>query len=134
MDYVEQGTTGKYGMEGYVHQAQTYLEFYRESHDLKFAILLGGQADNSSITFVWNRMKKREGLAPPFWLEILYPDPAMAAADNDKAGEVAWYIDNVAEPPGELKDFNPEDGKFPCGSDDRAYCGWRDRCLLVARK
>lgn len=131
-NYVREGSRGK-DIDGYHHQAQAYLDFYAEEFDLKFAILLGGQADNSSVTFLWNRMRKYEGDAPPFWLEILYPDPAMAAADNDKAIEVAYYIDNFEEPPGDLKDYDPEAGKFPCGSDEKAYCGWRDLCLKVRR-
>lgn len=127
-NYIQEGSLGR-DITGYHHQTQAYLEKY----GLPACILLGGQADNSSVTFNWSRMRKREGEAPPFWLEIIYPDATMAAKDNAIAAEVGYYIDNYDEPPSELKDFEPLDGKFPCGSETKAYCGWRDLCLKVRR-
>jgi len=134
-NYITEGSQGR-DIKGYYHQAQTYLDFYSESHDLSFAILLGGQADNSSVTFNWKRMRKREGEPPPFWLEILYPDPSVQAENHARATEVNWYLERYTDdskPPIELKDFDPEAGKFPCGDAEKAYCGWRDLCLKVRR-
>lgn len=125
-DYVLHGTEGK-DIEHYKIQTQIYLGRY----NLKFAVLHGGIADNSAQMFLWQRMRKREGNPPPFWLEIVYPDPVVYAAMNARAGEVNWYIENVEQPPLVLKDFDPEQGKFPCGSDERPYCGWRDLCKKV---
>lgn len=123
-DYVLNGSMGK-DIEKYRKQVGVYLHRYK----LDFAILHGGQADNSAVTWIWQKIRRRAGFAPPFWLEILYPDEAEYARLNDRAGEVAWYIDNVDEPPAVLKDYNPEKGEFPCGSDTRPYCGWREICL-----
>lgn len=128
LDYVYKGAQGP-DIMGYYHQAQTYMSFY----DLKFAVLLGGQADNSAITFTWSRMRKKKGMPPPFWLEILEFDPIMAAKDRGVAQEINYFVENYEEPPGTLKDFDPAEGKFPCGSEDRPYCGWRDICLKVRK-
>lgn len=132
-NFINEGSRGR-DINGYYHQSQTYLDFYAESHDLKFCVLLGGQADSSGVTFNWKRMRKRAGEAPPFWLEIIYPDPVIQAKNNTIAEEVSWYLKTYDVAPGELKDFDPEAGKFPCGDDEKAYCGWRDLCLKVRRK
>lgn len=128
-DFVLHGADGP-DIAHYKVQTQVYLGRY----GLKFAILHGGQSDNSASMFYWGRMRKRKGFPPPFMIEIVYPDPVVYAYYNDRAGEVSWYAEHVTTPPEALKDFNPAKGRFPCGSDERPYCSWRDICLKVGNE
>lgn len=116
------------GLPDYYAQVQVYLGLY----GLNTAIFHAGQADASSVTFVWKRLKKRETPPPPFYVEVVEFDVDCFNRLRERAADVRYHIEEYVEAPLHLRDYNAEKlsekGSFPCG-----YCSWQDACLEAKR-
>lgn len=120
------------GKPDYFYQAQAYMEGY----DCQWCIMHAGQADASSVKFVWSKFKKRPDRQPGFWLELVHRQPEVFARMVDRAREVNYYVENILEPHEAarvLRDYNVWDkhdqdsGKgFPCH-----WCGHKELCLTL---
>ena len=126
LDAVEKGL--KDGLPDYYTQVQVYLGLY----GLKQAIFHAGQADASAVTFVWKRIKKHEGMPPPFHAEVVDFDAEFFSKTLDRATDVEFSLRTMDVVPLHLRDYDvfklAPQGKYPCG-----YCGWMDKCLEAGR-
>lgn len=115
------------GLPDYYAQVQVYLGLY----GMNQAIFHAGQADASAVTYVWRRIKRRSGMAPPFYLEVVEFNPEVFGDMMDRADDVKYHVSQHTEPPLHLRDYDVKKlgpaGTFPCG-----YCGWLDYCLEVS--
>lgn len=123
MDFVLKGL--KESSSDYWWQIQSYLHGYNR----EYCVFHAGMADSSGTKWIWKRIKKQEEEIPPFWIEVVKRDPAVAMKALGIAGEVKWAIDNINDRvPIELRDYNPiallPEKKYPCG-----YCGWAEACV-----
>ena len=123
-DAIDKGL--KDGLPDYYAQVQVYMGLY----DFRQAIFHAGQADASSVTYVWRRIKRREGSPPAFHAEVVDFDAEHYSRMLDRAEDVSHHLDPVRVPhiPLHLRDYDvfklaPAD-KYPCG-----YCSWQKTCL-----
>lgn len=122
-DFIDNGI--EKGHPDYWVQVQTYMEGY----GLDYCVFHAGMADPSGTKWIWKRIKKRTEDIPPFWMEVIRREPDVALKAVERAAEVRWAIDNIADRvPIELRDFDPTvllpTKAWPCG-----YCGWADACV-----
>jgi hypothetical protein len=90
------------------------------------AIFHAGMADASATVWLWQKIKKQPGRPPDFHIEVI---PAIAVEQQrafDRAEEVIELLQSDDLP---RADYDPREGKYPCGSDETPYCGHRDLCL-----
>lgn len=107
----------------YYEQVQSYMHGYNLEH----CVFHAGMADSSGTKWIWRVVKKQTDSIPPFWMEIVPREPAVAMASMNRADEIRYAIDNIHNRiPLELRDHDPIalGNKFPCG-----YCGWQDACI-----
>jgi len=106
----------------YYAQVQQYMAGF----GLSKCIFVAGLADPSTTVWLWQKIKKLPGRPPDFHVEVIDFVPSEWAKAEARADEVIALL-QVDTPP--APDFDPLEGKFPCGSDEQPYCGHRDICL-----
>jgi len=125
------------GVWGYIKTVQEGVQaaepdYYAQVHQylagagLTKCIFHAGQADASATVWIWQKIKKLPGRPPDFHVEVIPFVPSEWQAAERRADEVIALIASDKLAPA---DYDPTAGKFPCGSEDQPYCGWRDLCL-----
>lgn len=102
------------------------IQQYMAGAGVTKCIFHAGQADPSATVWIWQKIKKLPGRPPDFHVEVVEFAPSEWHQAEARADEVIALL-QVDTPP--AADFDPLEGKFPCGSDEQPYCGWRDLCL-----
>lgn len=118
----------KIGAPEYYMQVQLYL--YGCIHagliNDPRCVFLAGMADSSGFLWYWRRIKKQEIDPPDFYLEVIEYDEAVAQWGLDRMKYIGSILKSSDVPP---SNFEPLEGRFPCGTNDVAYCGFRDQCV-----
>lgn len=125
MRIVDEGVRA--GAPDYYAQVQLYMEGLRQAGvAVERAVFHAGQADPSALVWLWQKIKKRAGRPPDFHVEVVPFDQAEVDRALARALVIQGYCQQAIVAP---REYDPAEGKFPCGQADNPYCGWREQCL-----
>ncbi len=119
----------KEGHPEYYLQVQLYMKAAFDAGIIndKRVVFHAGMADASGFLWYWRRIKKKEWTNDlDFYTEIIEYDEVAVQWGLDRMQYVESIKKSEDVPP---RNFNPEAGQFPCGSDEQPYCPMRDTCL-----
>ena len=109
----------------YYYQMQQYMA----GAGLTRTIFHAGMADASATVWLWQKIKKMPDRPPDFHIEIVPLVQSEWRRAEERALEIIALnaLDTLPR-----ADFDPHEGKFPCGSEDNPYCGHRSLCIRGA--
>ena len=125
LNILDKGVQG--GDENYWGQVQCYLDSEEaKSLGITRVIFHVGQAGPSSLAWIWKKIKKREGRPPDYIVEVIEKDYDTVLVAKARATKVSDALEREVIL---MREYNPRDGKFPCGDEETPYCSWRELCL-----